>query len=349
MLVGKQGRTATELEQGATPPQDHLVDPLTQPAGSQPSGVPAGALAWTGGKADMPQGGGSNAPTDQATVSDAQSDEQEQTVKRAIQGARDMGGLAMGIAGRARSDEQAAGQVAASFNDSSQDTVLSVSSVLNQTMAGLNTGFNIQVESWMWWGKSDTAGYVWGGPLAAYTDIHLAPKFFEMAPTAQAGVVFHEATHKWAGTGDKAYMGSSGFSSLSPGDALNNADSYTHLGQGLLSEYKAAEREADRAEQLRVATSIGAELIQATLDGSFEGNSESTFTTEDGVVLQYLAVYQGMQAYLQAQHPELAAEIAARMEDPEFDSYAEYTSDSGIKIPYLLVTDLGIAGGFEGW
>lgn len=348
MLVEKKAQTVSGPEQGSALSQDHLVDPLTQP-GTQPSGVPAGALAWTGGKADMPQGGGSNAPADPATVSDAQSDEQEQQVRSAIQGARDMGGLAMGIAGRARSDEQAAALVAGSFNDSSQDTVLSVSSVLNQTMAGLSSAFNVQVESWMWWGKSNTAGYVYGGPLAAYTDIHLAPRFFELGRTQQAGVIFHEGTHKWAGTGDKAYMGSSGFSSLSPADALNNADSYTHLGQGLFSAHKAAEREADKAEQLRVATGLGAELIQATLDGRFEGRSESTFTTEEGVVLEYTAVYQGMQAYLQAQHPELAAEIAAKMEDPAFDSYADYTSESGVLVPYLLVTDLGIAGGFEGW
>ena len=94
---------------------------------------------------------------------------------------------------------------------------------------------------------------------------------------------------------------------------------------------------------------MGAELIQATLDGTFEGRSDSTFTTPDGVVLEYLSVYNGMQAYLQAQHPELAAEVAAKMEDPEFDSYANYTSSTGVQVPYLLVNDLGMAGGFEGW
>lgn len=344
MLVGKKAHAAADPEQGASLPQDHLVDPL-----SQPSGVPAGALAWTGGNADMPEGGGSNAPTDSATVSDAQSDEQEQQVKSAIQGARDMGGLALGIAGRARSDEQAAGQVAASFNDSSQDTVLSVSSVLNQTMAGLSSAFNVQVESWMWWGNENTAGYIYGGPLAGQSDIHLAPKFFDLGTTQQAGVLFHEATHKWAATADKAYMHDSGFSSLSPADAVKNADSYTHLGQGLFDALKAAERKADQAEQTRLATGLGAALIQATLDGSFEGRPDSTFTTSDGVVLEYLPVYQGMQAYLQAQHPELAAEIAAKMEDPDFDTYADYTSASGVKVPYLLVNDLGMAGGFQDW
>ena len=298
----------------------------------------------------MPEGGGSNAPTEQATITDAQNDEQIRVVSAAVHGAREMASLAQGIAGRAGSDEQAAAKVAGSFNDSSETTLSAVNTALSQTAAGLNSSFNIQVETWMWPGfGGDAAGYVYGGPVAGFSDIHLTPKFFEMTTKKQAGTIFHEGTHKWAGTVDKAYMHDSAFGSLSPADAVRNADSYNHLGLGLLTEKRDAEREADRAEQLRIATLMGAELIQATLDGTFEGRSDSTFTTPDGVVLEYLSVYNGMQAYLQAQHPELAAEVAAKMEDPEFDSYANYTSSTGVQVPYLLVNDLGMAGGFEGW
>lgn len=345
MVVGQKTRTAAGPEKGPTVSQDHLVDPLTQP-----SGIPAGAVAWTGGNADMPEGGGSSAPTEMATITDAQNDEQVRVVSAAVHGAREMAALAQGIAGSAGSDEHAAAKVAGSFHDSSTTTLSAVNSALSQTATGLNSAFNIQVETWMWPGfGGDTAGYVYGGPVAGFSDIHLTPKFFEMTTKKQAGTIFHEGTHKWAGTVDKAYMHDSAFSSLSPADAVKNADSYNHLGLGLLTEKRDAEREADRAEQLRIATSMGGELIQATLDGSFEGRSDSTFTTEDGVVLEYLSVYQGMQAYIQAQHPEIAAEIAAKMEDPEFNSYANYTSTAGVVVPYLLVNDLGMAGGFEGW
>lgn len=74
------------------------------------------------------------------------------------------------------------------------------------------------------WCMGEKCGYVY----AFYTDVHFCPSFFSTAASAdfQARCLVHELAHREAGASRDTYEYDSGYPTLTPAQAINNADSY---------------------------------------------------------------------------------------------------------------------------
>ncbi|HEU0015939.1 MAG TPA: M35 family metallo-endopeptidase [Longimicrobium sp.] len=64
-----------------------------------------------------------------------------------------------------------------------------------------------------------------------WSDIHLCPPWHAASGNAQTNAIIHELAHDAANRDDKAYQWQPAYATLSPADAMNNADSYSHFAQ----------------------------------------------------------------------------------------------------------------------
>lgn len=62
-------------------------------------------------------------------------------------------------------------------------------------------------------------------------DVHLCPAWFTQDPEERAATVIHELAHLHFGADDVAYEDNPRFHKLSPGEAMNNADTYSEFVQ----------------------------------------------------------------------------------------------------------------------
>ena len=95
----------------------------------------------------------------------------------------------------------------------------------------------------------EVAGAVPVVPFLGAGDIHLFPAFFKASELARGAIVLHQATHKYVGTEDHAYLHEARYAKLSVADALNNADSYAMLcaeDHGAEQDREGEERETER-------------------------------------------------------------------------------------------------------
>lgn len=71
----------------------------------------------------------------------------------------------------------------------------------------------------------NVAAYVY----LVWTDLHLCPIWYGLPSRGQANTIMHELAHDAAGRDDKAYVWQPGYRTLSPEDAIDNADSYSNF------------------------------------------------------------------------------------------------------------------------
>ena len=118
--------------------------------------------------------------------------------------------------------------------------------------------------------KENVSGYVWGGAAVIASDIHLTPQFFGLSPDKQAGVIVHEATHKWAGTVDLAYESEKEkWNALSTAACLANADSYAWLCEHAYVGNMGALQAEETARMEAVARVYSDEIWAAYAAGEF--------------------------------------------------------------------------------
>lgn len=107
----------------------------------------------------------------------------------------------------------------ANFQSNEAKVTAEVTSKLQKIRGAFNGTIPIEVES-----EGDARAYVY----VIWSDIHLCPPWFaDTDPDGRARTIIHECSHKYTGTDDKAYhWDTAKYASLSPKDALNNADSF---------------------------------------------------------------------------------------------------------------------------
>jgi hypothetical protein len=202
--------------------------------------------------------------------------------------------------------------------------------------AAMEQELPIQVETWVLSNCLDgkASGYVWGGPFTAYSDIHLMPKFFENDPIVQAGTILHESMHKYAGVSDRAYAGEGSFMTLTPEQALDNADSYSNFCERKFEHVKekqdAEKAAADKAAQEAALSGHAAEVWAAYEAGEIvlwgrdvrdDGTPLGAYKV-GGLLCSDVAVaafvYQHFKANFPAQYAEAAEAALAGHEETPF-------------------------------
>lgn len=184
----------------------------------------AGAVAHTGGKASIP---GTPSPPP-ANVEDG-SAEQEDMIQAALDEARKSAARGMSILRGGPSSQQAERLLNEHFHTTGAGMLRDAASRMSEVQSGLSGIVPIEVEGSAFPFGDQTRGYIYGGPLAGFSDIHLTPRFFGQDVEDQARTLIHEASHKYAGTEDHARNPSSEYWNLSPEMAIENADSYAWL------------------------------------------------------------------------------------------------------------------------
>jgi hypothetical protein len=86
-------------------------------------------------------------------------------------------------------------------------------------LGALTDSITYECESWC---LGEKCGYVYG----LWTDVHFCPSFFRAGARFQTRCLIHELAHKEAGAGRDTYEYDPGYSSLTPAQAIDNADSY---------------------------------------------------------------------------------------------------------------------------
>jgi outer membrane protein OmpA-like peptidoglycan-associated protein len=121
------------------------------------------------------------------------------------------------------------------FNNSSEDTQRHVLAGLQRTLSGLRHDVKFECEqrgSFLYdWacprkGTTVTTGYVYG--YVGFR-VHLCEEGFDQNDIGLATTLVHELSHMWDYTDDKEYCQGGCGPSLTPEDALDNADSYARF------------------------------------------------------------------------------------------------------------------------
>ncbi len=313
--------------------QDLLGNQFLQ---AQVSGPP-GAVAHVGGKANELEGGGEVAPP---VLTDADA-EQAEVITEALALAVEMAGHGLSRLSSGPSSEAEEELFAYHFGTDEPQALAEASSKLGTTLSGLSSGAPIQVESWMFPGMSDAGGYIWGGPFAGVSDIHLTPQFFQITRTNQASTLVHEGTHKWAGTGDHAYVHDAHYGDLPWDKAIDNADSYAAFCEGVQGRVEKAEAAEQEAREQEAADTHGALLWEAWKSGEIS-LWEDTFTTSDGVQVRKEIVARKVYAWFKGNYPQEYAEVVAACET-QWDG--PFTCASGLVVHDDLYQEIGAIEG----
>jgi hypothetical protein len=113
------------------------------------------------------------------------------------------------------------------FGTTSRKDLQHIAFNLAQVLGGLTGNVYFQCEG--------AGGMCSGASAYMYTfgrDIHLCPSWFHnQGPSEKAATVIHELAHLQFGADDIAYDGDADFHRLSPGKAMENADSYSEFVQ----------------------------------------------------------------------------------------------------------------------
>ena len=128
------------------------------------------------------------------------------------------------------------------FNDSSEDTQRRVLAGLRNTLSGLMHDVTIQCENKGTFlhrivcprtNTTVTTGYVY--KYFGFR-VHVCEEGFDQNDIGLATTLAHEFSHMWDYTGDKEYCEGGCSSSLTPKDALDNADSYARFASDAYSQ-----------------------------------------------------------------------------------------------------------------
>ena len=255
------------------------------------------AVAWTGNNATREDG--STCSSSQIEVPDCAEDanimdaekEQLPIVQKAVEGARRLGILAQR---HIFSDEVFQSDLFArwfcpSDEPLSQEAVVEARTVLGKTVTNLNGPIPLEVDSMMNPMNPDAVAYVYGGrvewadeSIRAASNIHLTSKFFKQTPTYQAGAIFHECTHKYAGTNDHVYA----FEGLKTTQekALDNADSYTWFAQEAMDGFTKAANEEERECLKNLVLQYIDDIIDMVHQGKYK--PYDSITLPDGTFIE---------------------------------------------------------------
>jgi hypothetical protein len=110
------------------------------------------------------------------------------------------------------------------FHTTAPDAVLQIRDGFNSLRSGLNDSFTVECED----DDCDDRAYVRGrfAFIRRHANIHVCPPWYTQDYFNRVRTLIHERAHQYPGASDNAYNWSSDYATLSPDDAIDNADSY---------------------------------------------------------------------------------------------------------------------------
>lgn len=295
--------------------------------------APSGATAHVGGHAEIPaEDAGQPASVVDGTL------DQERVIQQALGAARKMAAQGLAVLQAGPQTDRERRMVEAHFHTSDSTLLARAATVLSQVQAGLSGPIPIQVEGFDLPLGDRASGYVYGGPFAEASDIHLMPRFFDRSVDEQGGTLIHEASHKYAGTRDHAYAGPGDYQDLTPELAMENADSYATFCELRQEDMRADEAERRAAEGAEAARTHAEEVWTAWEAGKLR-YGEDPFMTSAGVEIPIGLVKGIILERFAERHPDRRGDIVSHLEAKR--GYSAVTCRDGYVAPELLVRAIG--------
>lgn len=269
---------------------------------------PHGAVGHVRGMASLPSGNFGPPPR----VEDG-NPEQGEVVRKAVTEARRMAAVGLGVLRAGASTYGGRRMLESHFHTTDPAALATASQALTSTLTGMNGELPIEVEASSETLRGPARAFVYGGPFAAWSDIHLTPLFFSQGAQEQGATVLHESTHKFADTVDHAYGGDSAYESLTPEEALENADSYAMFCRQHLVEKLKVEEQAQRHRVDEAVKTHGEEAWLAWEAGRVVLGKDG-FTTSEGIELPIGVVKGIVLERFSARFPKRYQDIVTHLE-----------------------------------